>query len=157
MTQHSFATQLSLHTEFQSHSTSPTIKLFMALNKNNKNNKDNKNKKVTENSGNFVSPLLRKGDQSFSLRAPCQGKRRARANIQQIQYHIDFTIGTDSSIHLNLYRKCFSEIIFTEQKNQSGANMLFHTMHLNLSATESRFHGYCPIFAQYLPLSLIHI
>ena len=36
-----------------------------------------KNKrKVTENSGNFVPPLLRKGDQSFSLRAPRQGKRR---------------------------------------------------------------------------------
>ena len=59
---------LSLHQKFQSPSITPSIKLFMASNNKNKN----KNKKVTENSGNFVPPLLRKGDESFSLRA--QGK-----------------------------------------------------------------------------------
>ena len=54
------------HAYIQSPSITPSIKLFMASNKN-KNNKNNNNEKVTENSGNFVPPLLRKGDRSF----PC--------------------------------------------------------------------------------------
>ena len=54
----SYFWELSLNTQFQSHSTFPFIKLFMALQQ--QNNRRDKNKKVTENSG-------RKGDQSLTL------------------------------------------------------------------------------------------
>ena len=59
----SYFCELSLHTEFQSNSTSPSIRLFMAL----QQQQQQQNEKVNENSGNLVPSLLRKGDQSFSL------------------------------------------------------------------------------------------
>ena len=68
--------ELSLHTEFQSNSTSPSIRLFEDGNNNNKNNK----RKVNENSGNLVPSLLRKGDQSFSLTLRVRESADARAN-----------------------------------------------------------------------------
>ena len=46
----------------------------MALQQQQQNN--NNNEKVTENSGNLVPSLPRKGDQSFPLNAQRQGKRR---------------------------------------------------------------------------------
>ena len=78
--------ELSLHTEFQSNSTSPSIRLFMALQQQQNNRTEQNNEKVNENSGNLVPSLLRKGDQSFSLNAPRQGKRR-----RSCQYHLTHT------------------------------------------------------------------
>ena len=72
----SYFCELSLHTEFQSHSTSPSINLFMALQNN------NNNEKVTENSDNLVPSLLRKGDQSFSLLLRGRESADARANTR---------------------------------------------------------------------------
>ena len=73
----SYICELSLHQKFQSPSITPSIKLFMALQNNNNNN----NEKVTENSGNFVPPLLRKGDQSLTLHLRLRVSNDARANI----------------------------------------------------------------------------
>ena len=75
----SYFCELSLHTEFQSNSTSPSIKLILHGNNNMK-------RKVTENSGNLVPSLLRKGDQSFSLNALRQGKRRRSCQYHKVKY-----------------------------------------------------------------------
>ena len=78
----SYFCELSLHTKFQSNSTSHSIKLFVNGNKNNKNNKNKR--KVNENSGNLVPSLLRKGDQSFSLTLRVRESADARANTKYL-------------------------------------------------------------------------
>ena len=57
----------------------------MALQQNNNNNNNN-NEKVTENSGNFVPPLLRKGDQSLTLHR-LRVSTDARANCFMLIKH----------------------------------------------------------------------
>ena len=95
----------SLHTEFQSNSTSPSIRLFEdGNNKNNNNNNKNNKRKVNENSGNLVPSLLRVRE-SADARAKIIGKKFGKKSSEENSfggatlYTVNSVLSSQKSYH----------------------------------------------------------
>ena len=136
----SYFCELSLHTEFQSNSSSPSIKLF--VNGNNNNNNNNK-RKVNENSGNLVPSLLRKGDQSADARANIVSTIQ---NIHTVMYIIHLqkfynnpSIQTPVIVNVSQYGKPVDTIHITSAHWEN----IFSTVSLQSSFMDFQYTERC--------------